>query len=104
MYCIHALTSGTVQQHSCCCIRRQRGLGLAGQAGYQPLDGCPDGMTAEQMRALPIVIAEKRSRRTALGDAGETAEYLSSFFSVKTNALAISQSPGGQKYDFEMHI
>lgn len=52
------------------CIRRQRGLGLAGQAGYQPLDGCPDGMTAEQMRALPIVIAEKCLRRTALGDSG----------------------------------
>lgn len=42
------------------CIRRQRGFGPAGAAGYQPLDGCADGMSAEQMRALPVVIAEKR--------------------------------------------
>ena len=52
--------------------RRTRGLGPAGQAGYQPLDGCADGMSAEQMRALPIVIAEKRaSRRAASGEDGQ---------------------------------
>lgn len=56
------------------CIRRTRGLGPAGQAGYQPLDGCADGMSAEQMRALPIVIAEKRSsRRAASGEDGSSA-------------------------------
>ncbi len=53
--------------------RRTRGLGPAGQAGYQPLDGCADGMSAEQMRALPIVIAEKRSsRRAASGEDGQS--------------------------------
>lgn len=53
--------------------RRTRGLGPAGQAGYQPLDGCADGMSAEQMRALPIVIAEKRSsRRAAFGEDGQS--------------------------------
>ncbi|KAL3140089.1 hypothetical protein ABBQ38_004369 [Trebouxia sp. C0009 RCD-2024] len=50
------------------CIRRQRGFGPAGAAGYQPLDGCADGMSAEQMRALPVVIAEKRSCRRAGSD------------------------------------
>ncbi len=58
------------------CDRRQRGFGPAGQAGYQPLDGCPDGMTAEQMRALPIVIAEKRSRRAASGEDGGSTHVM----------------------------
>ena len=43
--------------------RRQRGFGPAGAAGYQTLDGCANGMSAEQMRALPVVIAEKCSSR-----------------------------------------
>lgn len=45
-------------------LRRRRGFGPLGADGYQPLDGCTEGMTPEQMRALPVVIAEKRSRRS----------------------------------------
>lgn len=53
--------------------RRRRGFGPLAQAGYQPLDGCTEGMTPEQMRALPIVIAEKRGRRS--GSDGEGVSH-----------------------------
>lgn len=53
---------------STCEYRRQRGFGPVGAAGYQALDGCADGMSAEQMRALPVVIAEKCRGRRAGSD------------------------------------
>jgi len=72
--------------------RRTRGLGPAGQAGYQPLDGCADGMSAEQMRALPIVIAEKRSsRRAGSGEDGQShkaPELVDLLLGLDTQTLA----------------
>eukprot|EP00884_Botryococcus_braunii_P017635 jgi/Botrbrau1/4555/Bobra.60_2s0042.1 len=44
------------------CVRRQREMGGTGGTGYSILRG-EDGMTAEELRALPVVIHEIPSRR-----------------------------------------